>query len=620
MHIDGGAGSDVYQGPYSYHMGAGPLDGGKQIGMANNNSALIEVLYFGVPGSITLPGVSTRSFQDVKDNFFGSRDKDARELAFKYAVLASHFEFVDSPPANHPISGAGGNYIDIGDPYPAGGVRAGNFIKITSGTGAGQKLQISGFNGNRIIFNNFFNTIPDTSSTFAYLSGSTGNSEVFFYPSPDNNSLPGNDFMLALGDQPVTPDGYLANECVQWRTIAHEMGHTLGQSHGGVDQQPFNSNFHSLMSYSYQLACNPVSQVQGYSGPGDLVFDNFSNLNFQFAQVSLHTGNSLGMGYGAFSEEAQQAPEQNMQDYINQNGPLDVVKPVVAITSPAANSQISTSGPLAVTIQATDNSSIAKVKATFDADGDGVVGPTEIVTAQPAGGNVYTATFSSVSGSPNPRTLTAIATDSSGNSATTAISLISGNGSQFALTVTETGTGSGVVSSSPPGISCPSTCSANYNSGTTVTLTATAGAGATFAGWSGACSGTGSCSVTMSQAQAVTATFNQTVVVAPTIFRIGTGTLPQGSSSAPALVTLNFTSSFTLGGLNTTTLGAPGTNFATTTGGSCSPGSSYTAGSSCTVAVIFTPSGPGVIVGLLTATDNLGNLQSTANLASVRFR
>jgi len=619
MHIDGGAGSDLYQGPYSYHMGAGPLDGGKQIGMANNNSALIEVLYFGVPGSITLPGVSTRAFQDVKDNFFGSRDKDARELAFKYAVLTSHFEFVDSPPAIHPITSAGINYIDVGDPYPAGGVRAGNFIKITAGTGAGQKLQITGFNGARMFVNSFA-TIPDTSSTFAYLSGSTGNSEVFFYPLPDNNSLPGNDFMLALGDQPVNPDGYLANECVQWRTLAHEMGHTLGFAHGGVDQQPYNPNFHSLMSYSYQLACNPPSQVQGYSGAGDQVFDNFSNLNHQFAQVFLHTGNSLGMGYGAFSEEAQQAPEQNMQDYINQNGPLDFVKPVVAITSPAGNSQISTSGPLTVTIQATDNSSIAKVKATFDADGDGIVGPTEIVTAQPAGGNVYTATFSSVSPSSSPRTLTAIATDGSGNSATSSISLNPGNGSQFALTVTEAGTGTGVVSSSPPGINCPSTCSANYNSGTLVTLTASAGAGATFAGWSGACTGTGSCSVTISQAQAVTATFNQPAVVAPTIFRIGTGTLPQGTASAATLVTLNFTSSFTLAGLNTTTLGAPGANFATTTGGSCQTGSNYTAGNSCTVAIIFTPSGPGGIAGQLTATDNFGNLQGTANLASVRFR
>jgi hypothetical protein len=88
---------------------------------------------------------------------------------------------------------------------------------------------------------------------------------------------------------------------------------------------------------------------------------------------------------------------------------------------------------------------------------------------------------------------------------------------QFALTVTEAGTGSGTVTSSPAGINCPTTCSANYNSGTPVTLTATAGTGSTFAGWSGACSGIGSCSVTMSQARAVTATFTGSGTETPSI-------------------------------------------------------------------------------------------------------
>jgi len=261
----------------------------------------------------------------------------------------------------------------------------------------------------------------------------------------------------------------------------------------------------------------------------------------------LHVGNSLGTGYGAVNEQAVQTPEQNIQDYINQNGPIDFVKPVVAITSPAANAQISTGSPMTVTIQATDNTSIAKVRASFDANGDAVVGPTEIVTAVPAGGNLYTATFSTISGSLTPRTLTAIAIDASGNTAKTSISLNVGTVSQFALTVTETGTGTGTVSSSPAGISCPSTCSANYTSPTVVTLTATAGTGATFAGWSGACTGTGTCAVTMSQARAVTATFNQTVVqFALAVTEAGTGTGTVSSSpagiSCPSTCSANFNS------------------------------------------------------------------------------
>jgi hypothetical protein len=78
----------------------------------------------------------------------------------------------------------------------------------------------------------------------------------------------------------------------------------------------------------------------------------------------------------------------------------------------------------------------------------------------------------------------------------------------FNLTVSRTGTGTGTVTSSPAGINCGATCSAAFASGSTVNLTATAAAGSTFAGWSGACTGTGNCSVTMSEARSVTAQFN----------------------------------------------------------------------------------------------------------------
>src|SRR5207245_6462597 len=40
----------------------------------------------------------------------------------------------------------------------------------------------------------------------------------------------------------------------------------------------------------------------------------------------------------------------------------------------------------------------------------------------------------------------------------------------FPLNVNKAGTGSGTVSSSPPGIDCGSACSASYDSGTVVTL------------------------------------------------------------------------------------------------------------------------------------------------------
>src|SRR4029079_17879268 len=80
--------------------------------------------------------------------------------------------------------------------------------------------------------------------------------------------------------------------------------------------------------------------------------------------------------------------------------------------------------------------------------------------------------------------------------------------SSFALAVTRAGTGTGTVTSSPAGINCGSTCTANFASGASVTLSASAASGSTFAGWSGACTGTSTCALSMTAARNVTATFN----------------------------------------------------------------------------------------------------------------
>ena len=93
----------------------------------------------------------------------------------------------------------------------------------------------------------------------------------------------------------------------------------------------------------------------------------------------------------------------------------------------------------------------------------------------------------------------------------------------YALTVSKGGLGTGTVASSPAGIDCGADCAENYAHGTSVTLTATPAAGSTFAGWSGACSGTGSCTVSMTAASAVTANFN-VVTYALTVSKAGTGT------------------------------------------------------------------------------------------------
>jgi subtilase family serine protease len=88
-----------------------------------------------------------------------------------------------------------------------------------------------------------------------------------------------------------------------------------------------------------------------------------------------------------------------------------------------------------------------------------------------------------------------------------AVVSITVNPNTFDLTVEIVGTGT--VSSNPAGIDCPGTaCTAAFSFGSTVTLTATGVSGTELSGWSGACSGTGACVVSVDAAKSVTATFS----------------------------------------------------------------------------------------------------------------
>jgi hypothetical protein len=112
---------------------------------------------------------------------------------------------------------------------------------------------------------------------------------------------------------------------------------------------------------------------------------------------------------------------------------------------------------------------------------------------------------------------------------------------QPTLAVTLAGAGVGSVASAPAGVACAAAgapgCTAAFALGTSVTLTATPDANSTFAGWTGACTGTAACTVALDQARAVTATFGRrrvtvTVNVGP---GEGTGSVQvTGGNVAPA--------------------------------------------------------------------------------------
>jgi hypothetical protein len=99
------------------------------------------------------------------------------------------------------------------------------------------------------------------------------------------------------------------------------------------------------------------------------------------------------------------------------------------------------------------------------------------------------------------------------------------------LIVARAGNGSGTVTSVPAGISCGSDCTESYAPGTVVTLSAVAAGDSTFTGWSGGCTGTGTCQVTMNAAVMVTATFTLQKHTLQVVFAgTGSGTV----TSSPA--------------------------------------------------------------------------------------
>ena len=132
---------------------------------------------------------------------------------------------------------------------------------------------------------------------------------------------------------------------------------------------------------------------------------------------------------------------------------------------------------------------------------------------------------------------------------------------QYTVTAVIGGTGTGTVTSSPTGISCPGTCTRATDYGSTITLTARPAANHTFTGWSGAgCTGTGTCVITVTAAVTATATFAPPPNIAFVTSSIHTGNLG-GLAGADAICQAR-ANALALGGtyrawLSTSTINAP---------------------------------------------------------------
>lgn len=127
---------------------------------------------------------------------------------------------------------------------------------------------------------------------------------------------------------------------------------------------------------------------------------------------------------------------------------------------------------------------------------------------------------------------------------------------KYTLTITKSGTGT--VASAPAGISCGYTCRAAFVSGTSVTLTATAGAGHQFASWTGCTSVSGnSCTVAMTGAKSVKATFTALPKYTLAVTKSGTGSVASAPSGISCGTTCSAKSALFASGATVTLTATP---------------------------------------------------------------
>ena len=187
-----------------------------------------------------------------------------------------------------------------------------------------------------------------------------------------------------------------------------------------------------------------------------------------------------------------------------------------------------------------------------------------------------------------------------------------------ALTISGFGTGSGAVTSQVgliPAIACtivagvaaPVGCSASYPTDAVVTLTATPLPGSTFTGWSGGCTGTGTCQKTMNIARSITASFTgvQTFNISVTGFGSGSGAVASQLGLLPPIACTILAGQAALAGcsasypggtsLTLTATPLPGSTFGGW-GGACqsagnAPSCSITVSQVASASATFTPVG-----------------------------
>jgi hypothetical protein len=230
------------------------------------------------------------------------------------------------------------------------------------------------------------------------------------------------------------------------------------------------------------------------TGATAVKFGAASAANVTVVNATTVTANAPSCTPGATVHVTLTTPEGTSATSPSDEYTCDTPPPLPTVTSLNPTHGAAAGGNL-VTITGTNLTGATAVKF-------GTAAATEVTVV-----NATTVTAKAPAGSANS-TVDVTVTTPEGTSATGGGDKYKYDATTQVLTVTKAGSGSGTVTSTPAGIDCGATCTASFASGTAVTLAATPASGSTFAGWGGACSGTGPCVVGLTAATTVTATFN----------------------------------------------------------------------------------------------------------------
>jgi hypothetical protein len=245
---------------------------------------------------------------------------------------------------------------------------------------------------------------------------------------------------------------------------------------------------------SYTITITKAGAGGGLVTSSPLGLDCGSNCQATFlcgARVTLQASPSPGSYFAGWSMGGYSTTNPSFGVWVNANANVVAtfeVQKRLTVVKEGAGGGLVTSSPLGLDCGST-------CQATFDRN------LKVTLQASPSTGSYFTGwSGGGCTGTAPSCTINSLSTDTT---------VVANFELQKTLTVTKTGAGSGVVTSSPPGVDCGSTCQATYTHGTMVDLHAVASLGYYLAGWSGGgCSGNATiCTVTIAADTTVTANF-----------------------------------------------------------------------------------------------------------------